>query len=139
MQMNKSKIPLTYDAWDKLEHEAIKKILKGDILTQNKTVAKLEQKMAQHHNRKFCLMVNSGSSANLLGVSAMKYKKKLNIKNDDEFLAPGIGWSTSCSLFIQNNLKLRFIDVDLDTFNINPKEIRNNITNKTKRILAINI
>lgn len=139
MQMNKSKIPLTYDTWDKLEHEAIKKILKGDILTQNKTVAKFEQKMAQHHNRKFCLMVNSGSSANLLGVSAMKYKKKLNIKNDDEFLAPGIGWSTSYSPFIQNNLKLRFIDVDLNTFNICPNEIRKNITKKTKGILAINI
>jgi len=77
-------------------------------------------------------MVNSGSSANLLGVSAMKYKKKLNIKNDDEFLAPEIGWSNSYSPFIQNNLKLRFIDVDLNTFSICSNEIRKNITRKTK-------
>ena len=139
MQMNKSSIPLTFDTWNQLEHEAIKKTLESNILTQNKTVFKLERKMAKFHGRKFCLMVNSGSSANLLGVSAMKFKKKLNIKNDDEFLAPGIGWSTSYSPFIQNNLKLKFIDVDQDTFNISPKEIRKNITKKTKGILAINI
>ena len=44
MQMNKSNIPLTYDTWYKLEHEAVKKILKGDILTQNKTVLNFEKK-----------------------------------------------------------------------------------------------
>ena len=77
MQMNKSNIPLTYDRWDNLENEAVKKILKGEILTQNKTVLNFEKKMAQYHNREFCLMVNSGSSANLLGVSAMRFKKKI--------------------------------------------------------------
>ena len=75
MQMNKSSIPLTFDTWNQLEHEAIKKTLESNILTQNKTVFKLERKMAKFHGRKFCLMVNSGSSANLLGVSAMKFKK----------------------------------------------------------------
>ena len=77
MQMNKSNIPLTYDTWDNLENEAVKKILKGEILTKNKTVLNVEKKIAQYHNREFCLMVNSGSSANLLGVSAMRFKKKI--------------------------------------------------------------
>ena len=137
--MNKSEIPLTFDTWDNKEHLAIKKTLKTNILTQNKTVLELEKKMAKYHGRKFCLMVNSGSSANLLGVSSMKFKKKLNLRDNDEFIAPGIGWSTSYSPFIQNNLKLKFVDVDKKTFNIDPSEIKKNLTNKTKGILSINI
>ena len=137
--MNKSSIPLTFDTWDYREHDAIKKTLKTNILTQNKTVSLMEKKMASYHGRKFCLMVNSGSSANLLGVTAMRFKKNLNLKDNDEFLAPGIGWSTSYSPFIQNNLKLNFIDVNEETFNIDPEEIKKNITKKTKGILAINI
>ena len=68
-------------------------------------------------------MVNSGSSANLLGVAAMKFKKSLNIRDNDEFLVPGIGWSTSYSPFIQNNINLKFIDAEEDTFNLKPEEL----------------
>ena len=43
--MNKSEIPLTFYTWDNKEHDAIKKTLKTNILTQNKTVLELEKKM----------------------------------------------------------------------------------------------
>ncbi len=132
-------IPLTYDTWDDKELLAIKKTVASKNLTQGTQVQKLEKRVSIYHKRKFCLMVNSGSSANLLGVSAMKLHSKLKLKNNDEFIAPGIGWSTSYSPFVQNNLKLKFIDVKLKTFNIDADLIEKNINKKTKGILAINI
>ena len=139
MSKNNSGLPLTYNSWDLQEYKAIKKTLNSNILTQNKTVLKLEDEIAKYHNRKYCIMVNSGSSANLLGVAAMKFKKSLNIRDNDEFLVPGIGWSTSYSPFIQNNINLKFIDVEEDTFNLKPEELEKKITKKTKGVLAINI
>ena len=139
MSKNNSGLPLTYNSWDLQEYKAIKNTLNSNILTQNKTVLKLEDEIAKYHNRKYCIMVNSGSSANLLGVAAMKFKKSLNIRDNDEFLVPGIGWSTSYSPFIQNNINLKFIDVEEDTFNLKPEELEKKITKKTKGVLAINI
>jgi len=135
----KKKISLTYDSWDQKEIDAINKTLLTNQLTQSKNVKKLEKIVAKYHKRKFCLMVNSGSSANLIGVSAMKLYHKLNLKDGDEFIAPGIGWSTSYSPFIQNNLNVRFVDVEKYSMNIDPRLIEKNINKKTKGILAINI
>ncbi len=136
---NYESIPLTNDSWDSKEKLAIIKTLNSNQLTQSNQVLKLEKKIAKYHKRKYCLMVNSGSSANLLGVSSMILHSKLKINPNDEFIAPGIGWSTSYSPFIQNNLKVKFIDVDRETLNIDYKLIEKNITKKTRGILAINI
>jgi len=64
-------IPLTNDSWDSKEKLAIIKTLDTNQLTQGNQVLKLEKRVAMYHDRKFCLMVNFGSSANLLGVSSM--------------------------------------------------------------------
>jgi CDP-4-dehydro-6-deoxyglucose reductase, E1 len=132
-------IPLTNDSWDNKEKLAIIKTLKTNQLTQSNQVLKLEKRVALYHDRQFCLMVNSGSSANLLGVSSMTLHSKLRINPGDEFIVPGIGWSTSYSPFIQNDLKVKFIDIDQKTLNIDYKLIEKNISKKTKGILAINI
>ena len=100
------KIPLTYDTWDKKELLAINKTLKSGQLTQSEKVEELESIVAKYHKRKYCLMLNSGSSANLIGVTAMKLQKKNKLKDYNEFIVPGIGWSTSYSPFVQNNFKL---------------------------------
>ena len=103
------------------------------------SVRRFEEKVSSYFSKKYALMVNSGSSANLIGVSAMKLYHKLNLKDGDEFIAPGIGWSTSYSPFIQNNLNVRFVDVEKYSMNIDPRLIEKNINKKTKGILAINI
>ena len=111
-------IPLTYDTWNQNEINAINETIASNQLTQSNKVQKLEKIVANYHKRKFCLMVNSGSSANLIGVSAMKLQTELNLNDGDEFIAPGIGWSTSYSPFIQNNLNIKFVDVNKMSFNI---------------------
>ena len=136
---NQKEIPLTYDTWDQNEINAINKTIASNQLTQSNKVQKLEKIVANYHKRKFCLMVNSGSSANLIGVAAMKLQTELNLNDGDEFIAPGIGWSTSYSPFIQNNLNIKFVDVNKMSFNIDTDLIEKNINYKTKGILTINI
>ena len=84
-------------------------------------------------------MVNSGSSANLLIVAALVLLSKYDFKKGDEIIVPSLGWSTSYAPFTQYGLKLKFVDVDYETLNIDPEKINNAISKKTKAILAINI
>ena len=84
-------------------------------------------------------MVNSGSSANLLIVSAITLLEKYDFKKGDEVIVPALGWSTSFSPFTQNGIKLKFVDIDDQTLNIDPEKIKNAISKKTKAVLAINI
>ena len=84
-------------------------------------------------------MVNSGSSANLIGVSALLHDKKFNLKEGDEVIVPTLSWSTTYSPLIQNKLKLVFVDIKIDTLNLNEDIIEKAISKKTRAIFAANI
>ena len=88
---------------------------------------------------KFGIMVNSGSSANLLSIASLFYKKNNPLKQGDEVIVPAISWATTYHPLQQFNLKLKIIDVGLDTVNIDTKKLIAAITPKTKLIIAVNI
>ena len=85
------------------------------------------------------VMVNSGSSANLIGIGSLFFKKKNPLKKGDEVIVPAISWSTTYSPLQQYGLKLKFIDVDPNTVNIDFAKIEKAITKRTKMILVVNI
>ena len=88
----------------------------------------------------YCLMVNSGSSANLLALFALINPiKKNRLKAGDECLVPAVCWPTSLWPVIQAGLTPRLIDVDLQSYSINLDVIKKNITKKTKAIMMINV
>ena len=131
---------LSEDTFDNHEIKAVKKLLDSkEKLTYGKYVKKLEKKIALINKRKFCVMVNSGSSANLIGVSSLIHCKKFNLKKGDEVIVPSLSWSTTYSPLIQNYLKLVFVDIDLKTLNINENIIEKAISKKTKAIFVANI
>ena len=124
---------LSEDTFDNHEIKAVKKLLDSkEKLTYGKYVKKLEKKIALINKRKFCVMVNSGSSANLIGVSSLIHCKKFNLKKGDEVIVPSLSWSTTYSPLIQNYLKLVFVDIDLKTLNINENIIEKAISKKQK-------
>ena len=84
-------------------------------------------------------MVNSGSSANLLIVAALTLLKKYNLKKGDEVLVPALGLSTSYSPFNQYGIKLRFLDINKSTLNIDENIIERAINKENQGNLAINI
>ena len=117
----------------------IETILRGKITMSNIT-KKFEKEFASFIGSKHALMVNSGSSANLLAMYAcINPKSKKNLKENDECLIPALCWSTSLWPIIQAGLKPKFVDVDINTFNIDLQKLEKKITKKTKAIMLVHV
>ena len=87
---------LTENTFNFKENNSIIKLIKsGDKLTYGQNVRKLEKIFAKLNNRKYCVMVNSGSSANLLGISSLIFDKKFDLFFGDEIIVPSLSWSTT--------------------------------------------
>lgn len=137
--MSEVKYSLSADTWDKKEKKVLVNLIKSNaFLTYSKNVIKFEKKLANYFNSRYAILVNSGSSANLLGIYTLFFMKN-KLKKGDEVIIPAIGWSTSYAPLVQLGLKIVLCDVDADTFNISLKSLNKCITKKTKLILAINL
>ena len=111
-----------FDASDLMS--AISVLLKGKI-TMAQITKNFEKKFAKYVGSNYALMVNSGSSANLLAFFALiNPKNKYKLKKNDECLIPSLCWSTSLWPIIQAGLKPKFVDVDVDTLNINLEDLK---------------
>ena len=116
------------------------KVIKSGKLTMSKKTYNFEKFFSKKINSKFSVMTNSGSSANLLSVAtACNPMRKNFLKPNDEVLIPAVCWSTSLWPLIQYNLKPVFVDVDLDTLNMNIEDLRKKINKKTKAIMCVHI
>lgn len=134
------KYPLLDNAFTNKDLNEGIKVLKSKQLTMSKITKNFEKKFAKSVGAKYALMVNSGSSANLLILSLLVnplYKKKLKL--NDEILIPAICWSTSLWPIVQLGLKPIFVDVDLDTLNISIKDLKKKINKKTKAIMCVHV
>ena len=82
---------------------------------------------------KYALMVNSGSSANLIATfAAGNPLRKKSFKRGDEILVPALCWSTSIWPLVQFGLKLKFVDIDLNTLNVNFDDLKKKLPKKQK-------
>lgn len=105
-------------------------------LTSGRFARQFEREFAKFMGVKHCILTNSGSSANLLAISALT-SPKLNekrLKPGDEVLTVACAFPTTVNPIIQNGLVPVFIDVDIGTYNINPDQIEEAISDKTKAI-----
>ena len=94
---------------------------------------KFEKEIAELFNKKYCLYVNSGSSALYIGVEAFNFKK------GSEVITPALTFGTSVGCIVKNDLVPVFVDVEPNTFNIDVSLIEKSITDKTVAILAPNL
>ena len=133
------KYELASSSWDEKEIDAIKRVIDSGFYTFGKNVSEFEKEFAQFTDHKYSVMVNSGSSANLLAVAAMFYKKENPLKAGDEVIVPVVSWATTYYPLYQYGLKLKFVDVDLETLNLDLKQLEKAISEKTKMIFAVNL
>lgn len=131
--------PLIKSSWGSEEINALHEVIESGWFTCGKKVKLAEESFAKISGAKFAVMSNSGSSANLLAVASFFYSQNPKIKAGDEVIVPAIGWSTTYSPLQQYGLKLKFVDVNLETLNIDIDQIKAAITPKTKMIVAVNI
>lgn len=134
----KNSYTLASSSWGKEEEDAIYRVLQSGQFTMGKYVEKFEQNFAKKFGSKYAVMVNSGSSANLIGLASLFYKSK-PLAVGDEVIVPTVGWSTSYSPLQQYGLKLIFVDIDINTLNYDIEKLKNAISKKTKMILAVNL
>ena len=123
-------IKLVSDSWDHKEQSAIRKVIKNGRYTMGPCVRKFEDKFAKKFKRKYAIMVNSGSSANLLSIASLFYKKDNPLKENDEVIVPALAWSTTYYPLKQYNLKIRLCDIDKDTLNYDINDLRKKLIKK---------
>ncbi|MBT4717928.1 MAG: aminotransferase class I/II-fold pyridoxal phosphate-dependent enzyme, partial [Rhodospirillaceae bacterium] len=130
---------LAADSWGPEERAAIDDVIASGRLTMGPKVAEFERAFADYFGRKYAVMVNSGSSANLVGIAALCYRKDNPLQPGDEVIVPAISWSTTYHPLQQYGLKLRFVDVELDTLNMDTSRLEEALTPSTRMIVGVSI
>lgn len=134
------KFPLGQNVHDANDIMQMISNLLTEKFTMGEQVDKFEKKFAEYVGVKHAMMVNSGSSANLIALSVItNYKATNKLSPGDEVLVPAICWSTSVFPIIQCNLTPVFVDVDPETLNMDLSDLELKITDKTKAIMAVHI
>ena len=134
------KYPLLSNAFSNSDIREGQKILKSKQITMSSKTKLFEKKFSQYVGTKYALMVNSGSSANLLALSLITNPmRKIKLKPGDEVIVPVVCWSTSLWPIIQHGLKPIFVDINLKNLNIDLDDLKKKITKKTKAILCVHV
>lgn len=129
-------LPLASDSWDQDELDAIQSVIDSGRYTMGEKVKTFENEFKDFVGSKNAVMVNSGSSANLLMASVLRYRFNLAGK---DIIVPYIGWSTTYFPFSQNNMYLKFVDIDRHTLNIDVAAVNSAINENTGAICAVNL
>ena len=137
--MIKQKYNLSSTTWGSEEISAMQDVINSGNLTIGKKVKDFENNFADYHNMKHAVMVNSGSSANLLMVAALLFKSNNPIKQGDEVIVPAVSWSTTYTPLQQVGLKVKFVDIDIETLNFDLVQLKEAISSKTRLIMCVNL
>lgn len=135
----KAAFGLASSTWTDDEKDAIREVVDGDVYTMGAHVREFEERFARQFGMKYAVMANSGSSANLIAVAALFYKKANPLQRGDEVIVPCVSWSTTFHPLHQYGLKLKFVDIDLETLNYDIEELKKAVTEKTRMIVAVSI
>lgn len=124
----KLRVPYGFSVHGQEEIDAVVKVLKDNTALGDKTV-EFESKIAKMFGKKYGVMVNSGSSANLLAFEL------LDLPKGSEVITPILTFATTVAPFVQKGLIPVFVDVDPDTYIINMNQVEMAITRKTKALM----
>jgi len=135
------KFPLATATWGQEEQDAMQRVIASGMYTMGENVRAFERDFAEYVSSKYCVMVNSGSSAILLMVAALFYTKNplLKLQRGDEVIVPAVSWSTTYYPLYQYGLKIKFVDIDLYTLNYDLAQLEESVTDRTRVIMAVNL
>lgn len=136
----KTRIPLNIPSygWEEV-YEALESLLSTNV-TMGKKVKQFEVMFADYIGVNYAIMTNSGSTANLLALSTLANPLIRNrIKSGDEVITPAVTWATTVFPIINIGAVPVLVDVNLQTFNIEPEQIKTAITDKTKAIMVVHL
>jgi CDP-4-dehydro-6-deoxyglucose reductase, E1 len=130
---------LAASTWDEEERDAIREVIASDRFTMGDRVRQFEAEFAEHFGSRYAVMVNSGSSANLIATAALFFKRERPLQRGDEAIVPALSWATTYHPLQQYGLKLRFVDIELDTLNMDVSQLERALTPSTRLVVAVSI
>ena len=127
------KIPIAKPVLGKKELEAVKEVFESGMLIQGKKVKLFEEKFAEYTGVEHAIAVTNGTVA--LDVAL----KALNLGPGDEVITPAFSFIASSNCILFQNAKPVFADIDPKTFNIDPSDVAEKITSKTKALIPVHL
>jgi len=131
--------PLATETWDQAELDAIARVVDSRRFTMGPEVKTFEEQFAAYFGSRYAVMVNSGSSANLLMLAAACYHPQKFLKPGDAVLVPAVSWSTTYYPVTQQGLELRFVDINQKTLNLDLDLLEQALTPNTRAVLTVNL
>jgi len=118
---------------DNKEIEAAVEVLKSGVLAQGPVTKRFEDEFALKCGTKYAIALNSGTAA------LHSILSSLGIGPGDEVICPAFTFIASASPIVMCGAKPVFVDIDLETFNISPESVSENISPNTKAVIAVNL
>ena len=124
-------IPYGHQWIDEEDIEEVVKVLKSDWITTGPKIAEFEDALSSYIGTKYAVAVNSGTSALDIAVQT------LNLQKGSEVITTPFTFVGTSNAILYNNSKPVFADIEKETRNINPDDVRKKITQKTKAIIYV--
>ena len=131
--MEKRNIQISLPSTGIEEWEALKDPIMSGWLTSGPKVNEFETEFAKRHKVKHAIAVTSATTALHLALVA------LNVGPGDEVIVPAFTWVSTANAVLYQGANVVFCDIDPNTFNINPNELSQKITSKTKAIMVVHL
>lgn len=137
----KYRFPLATSSWDQNEINALQRVISSNHYSMGNEVSTFEKHFSSYFESKYAVMVNSGSSANLLMIAALTFtqNESIKLKPGDEIIVPAVSWSTTYYPLNQYGLKLKFVDIDLETLNYDLNALTEALSETTRAIMVVNL
>ena len=142
----KYRIPLAFDQFDEAEKNIVTDVINSGRYTQGERVGLFEDEFASYLGVDHAIMVNSGSSANLIAMTAIYYAAKWDpnltygpFLDGDEVIIPALCWPTTLTPLANLRLQPVFCDIDLDSLNLSVAAVDKVRTDRTRAVIAVPI
>jgi CDP-4-dehydro-6-deoxyglucose reductase, E1 len=135
------RFPLATTTWDQAEYDAIERVVRSGMFTMGPHVAQFERDFSAYVGSRYAVMVNSGSSANLLMTAALFFTSNPvhRLNAGDEIIVPAVSWATTYYPLHQYGLVQRVVDIDLHTLNYDLDALERAIGPQTRAIMVVNL
>lgn len=137
--MSEITFPLATTSWDEKEYAAIDRVIKSGMFSMGSEVRAFEEQFAAAMGSAHAVMVNSGSSANLLMIAALRYHSRYPLPEGAEVIVPAVSWSTTYYPLHQYGLVQKFVDIDPETLNYDLDALEAAIGPETRAIMLVNL